>query len=126
MMSLVKWGVTRLVIPIWKFVIKIPRIDNGQEMFLLGCLSNYRERSYCKMFLKMPEFYNLVIPTIFCSWFGLFQIQLRCDCKKSSETVAELENYMKVYSEGKHLGFDVKRSNLGWYKGRWVWLDYGD
>ena len=125
-MSLVKRGVTRLVILIGNFVIKIPRLDNGQEMFLLGCLSNWRERSFCKMFSRMPEFYNLVVPTIFCSWFGLFQIQLRCSNKKFSKSVEELEDYMRVYQEGKRLGFDAKRVNLGWYKGRWVWLDYGD
>lgn len=43
-------------------------------------MSNYKEREYCKQMLGIADnyYYNLVAPSVYCSIFGLLQIQKRC------------------------------------------------
>ena len=118
-----KKGVTRLVFELGRYVIKIPRIDNGHLNFLQGCLANWKERSYCRMFRNMPEFINLVAPSLFCTWFGLFQIQKRCYVYSKKNCKNQIE---EVISIGIKKGWDFKKENLGILNDRWVWLDYGD
>lgn len=68
-------GITRLALSIGGYTIKVPRIKNGHLIFLEGCLSNWRERNYCKMMKPLKDYYDLVAPSLFCSWFGIIQIQ---------------------------------------------------
>ena len=69
-------GATRLVFVFKHFVIKIPRLNYGHTNFLHGCLSNWKEREFYKNFKNIPTTHkDLIIPTFWCSWFGLFQIQ---------------------------------------------------
>lgn len=119
-----KKGVTRVVFELGRYVIKIPRIDNNHLNFLQGCLANWRERNYCKMFKDLPEFYNKVAPSFFCSWFGLFQIQGRCETRPPEPTLKDLENKLELLSSSNN--WDKKVENIGYYKDHWVWLDYGD
>ena len=120
-----KKGVTRVVFKLGRYVIKIPRIDNNHLNFLQGCLANWRERNYCKMFKDLPEFYNKVAPSFFCSWFGLFQIQGRCKTRPPEITLKDLENELELLSSS-NKNWDKKAENIGYYKDHWVWLDYGD
>ena len=63
------------------------------------------------------KFYNLVAPSIFCSWFGLIQIQKRCTELDRNLTDEEKRHFMSVCQ-------DIKKENFGHYKNRLVCLDY--
>ena len=109
-------GTNRMVFLIWKYAIKIPNIFNGHLLFLYGCYSNYSERKFCKEFKYIPEMYSLVSPSLFCSWFGILQIQYRCD-PISFISNKELKRLSPVNGETKYI-------NYGIYKNKIVCLDY--
>ncbi len=111
-------GVTRIVFVFSKFVIKIPNFIYQHNHFLQGCYANWSERQYCKSFRNLPEFYDLVIPSHFCSWFGLIQIQARAIELDRHLTDEEWDKFKEVASN------DMKKENFGYYKGRVVCLDY--
>ena len=113
-----KKGATRLVFKIGVYVVKIPNFLYNHLNFLNGCYSNYSERQYCKMFKKMPEFYDLVAPSLFCSIFGLIQIQRFCsplNSEISEQDLIRLENVRKGES---------KSTNFGVFKGKIVCVDF--
>jgi len=70
------------------------------------------------MFKNMPEFLNKVAPSLFCSLFGLIQIQKYCEPLDRDATSEELE-YLKDVRGG-----ETKPINFGLYKKRVVCLDY--
>ena len=113
-------GITRIVLAIGKWVIKFPKLSNGHMHFLFGCFANYSERSYCKNMVTMEDraLYNLVAPSIFCSWFGLFQIQKRCIVNTEELSQSVLDRFKNVH------GMDTKPNNFGYIDGRLVCLDY--
>lgn len=115
-----KKGTNRIVILIGKYAVKIPNFINGHLLFLYGCLANYRERWYCKKFkdIEEPRFYAKVCPSVWCSWFGLCQIQRRVDMLKRDLTKSEILQFKDVCT-------DIKRENFGYYYGRLVCIDYG-
>lgn len=115
-------GVTRLVILIGNYAIKIPNFTKEHRHFLYGCYANYSERNYCKVFKpineEMSKFYNLVAPSYFCSWFGLIQIQGRCKPINRHLTKKEINFFKDVH------GGDYKKENFGYYNDKLVCLDY--
>lgn len=113
-------GTTRIVILCGNFAFKIPNFLNSHLLFLHGCLANWRERNFCKVTKTAKiELYNYVAPSLFCSWFGLLQIQMRC----ARNTTTLLEKDLKVFEI---ISNDVKFCNTGWYEHRVVLFDYGD
>ena len=115
-----KKGITRNVFLIWKYVIKIPTIQNHIN-FLNGCYSNYSERNFYKKFLHAKYEGNMVkyvAPSLFCSWFGLIQIQMRCKPKNEDLTEEEKKFYEPL------CGADNKKENFGYFNNRLVCLDY--
>lgn len=115
-----KEGITRIVILIGNFAIKFPNVRNGQLNFLTGCLSNYRERLYCKTFKGVLNnyYYSLVAPSIYCSIFGLVQIQKRCIPLNRELSGDEIDKFREI-SRG-----DLKPENFGIFKNKVVCLDY--
>ncbi len=111
-------GITRTVFIFNRFVIKIPKLNYKHIHFLQGCYANWSERNYCKMFKKFPRFYEKVAPSYFCSWFGLIQIQAKCEPLKRNLTYKEKKKFKSL------CGNDNKKENFGWYKNRIVCLDY--
>jgi hypothetical protein len=113
-------GCTRIVFLISRYAIKIPNFIYCHQHFLQGCYANWSERNLCKTFKSRvaPNFINLVAPSYFCSWFGLIQIQARCDPKLEDLTNREIKLYEPL------CGGDFKKENFGYYKGRLVCLDY--
>ncbi len=113
-------GVTRIVFVFKTIVIKIPNFLYQHNHFLQGCYANWSERHYCKMMYRVEnnKFYNLVAPSYFCSWFGLLQIQARCQELDRDLTDEEIEIFKDV------CGGDIKKQNFGYYKGKLVCLDY--
>lgn len=116
----INWGITRIVFLIGKYAIKIPNLKNGHLHFLYGCFANYSERNYCKLMKNVEnnKYYNLVAPSLFCSWFGLIQIQIRCIVNENELTDEEL-----LYFENVRDG-ETKPNNFGFLNGRLVCLDY--
>lgn len=116
----IKHGTNRIVILVGGIAIKVPHLFNGHYNFLIGCEANYGERRYCKMMLGVynNRFYDLVAPSMFCSWFGLIQIQRRCVVNTvplSNKKLAKFDNVRNG---------ETKAQNFGYYKGKLVCLDY--
>jgi hypothetical protein len=63
---------------------------------------------------------NYVTPSYFCSWFGLIQIQARCEPRLENLTEEEIHFYKDL-----HCG-DYKKENFGYYKNKLVCLDYSN
>lgn len=112
-------GVTRLVFVFRHFVIKVPRLNYGHTNFLCGCLSNWKERQFYKNFKNLPDYGNLIIPTLWCSWFGLISIQKRALKLNRELTLEEIKKFSKVCT-------DIKSANFGIYNGNLVCIDYGE
>lgn len=115
-------GMTRNVIIIGNYAFKFPTFKS-HSLFLNGCYSNNREREFCKRwegFISDSDEFNLyllVAPSIWCSWFGLIQIQKRVEILKRDLTEKELESLSRITTERKHINFGI-------YKGRLVCVDY--
>ncbi len=120
-MKINRQGITRIVLVFRDYVIKIPNFLYQQEHFLAGCYANYMERHYYKLFssMKNKNVSDLLAPSIWCSWFGLVQIQAKCEKKLEDLTDGEIEKYKDW------CGTDSKKENFGIYKDRLVCLDYG-
>ncbi len=120
-MKIDRKGITRIVFIFDKFVIKIPNFLHQHDHFLIGCVANWSERCVTKIFSKMDDKTLIwkVVPTLWCSWFGLIQVQAKCEPKLEDLTDEEIEFYRDF------CGTDSKKENFGWYKGRLVCLDYG-
>ena len=116
-----KCGITRIVFLLKNFVIKIPNYNYSHSHFLQGCYANWSERKYYKEFSKADYEENkvrYVAPSYWCSWFGLIQVQAKCEPMLEDLTEEEKEIYYPLS------GSDNKKENFGWYKGRLVCLDY--
>ena len=111
-------GITRIVIKFFRFAIKFPNPFNGHLNFLIGCCSNYKERCFYKEFRKYRPISELICPSYFCSYFGLFQIQKRCVVNHRDLTESELKKFDAVrHGESKPI-------NFGFIDNRLVCLDY--
>ena len=115
-MKIIK-GTTRIVFIFKNFVIKIPNGTYSHLNFLNGCYANWSEWQFCKNF-EDHELYQRVAPSLFCIYFGLLQIQQKCDLLNRELTDEELDYFREVR------GGESKPNNFGFYKGRIVCLDY--
>lgn len=113
----IKYGITRIVFVFDNFVIKIPNFKCYHLHFLQGCYSNWSERNFNKTF-KNTEFIDLVVPSLFCTWFGLVQIQRKVEILDRELTDAEMKKFETVCSG------DFKPPNFGFYNNNLVCIDY--
>lgn len=111
-------GVTRLVFVFGNFVVKIPNFTCQHSHFLAGCYANHKERCYWKSWMSYPELKERVVPTWFCSWFGLFQIQARAAILNNNAFLNEYDDKYFYFTT------DRKPSNFGYYKNKLVCVDY--
>ena len=111
-------GITRLVFLTNNYAIKIPNPFNNHVNFLSGCYANWKERMYYKQW-KQSNYYlkDLVVPTLYCSLFGLLAVQYRCD-KLNRELDEDEEDTFIVITE------DIKSENFGYYNSTLVCIDY--
>ena len=111
-------GITRLVFLTNNYAIKIPNPFNNHVNFLSGCYANWKERMYYKQW-KQSNYYlkDLVVPTLYCSLFGLVAVQYRCD-KLNRELDEDEEDTFIVITE------DIKSENFGYYNDTLVCIDY--
>ena len=109
---IIKKGETRTVILIWRYAIKIPVIYSHLQ-FLKGCRSNYQERMlYKNSNLYLVDLKDYYCPSLFCTWFGLLQIQRRC-----LEMNRDLTDVEKIRFKG--ITTDFKKENFGFYTKRY-------
>lgn len=73
------------------------------------------ERYYYKQFKNIEGYNKYLCPSLFCSLFGLIQIQKRCD---------EVVDYSKVDSFITNNFNDIKLQNLGLLGNTIVVVDY--
>lgn len=120
-MTVDRKGITRIVFIFNNFVIKIPNFRYCMSHFLQGCYANWSERDYYKRHIDVDYENNMVeyvAPSYFCSWFGLIQIQAKCE-----PMLEHLNDEQKKFYEPL-CSTDNKKENFGWYQGRLVCLDY--
>lgn len=102
-------GITRIVVLVGRWAIKLPRWNYGWGKFVEGVTNNRSEWAYWR---KTKS--NEVCPTLFSFW-GLFNIMPRvriCESKEEIECIP-LDDWL-----------DRKPDNLGHYKEKIVWVDY--
>lgn len=113
-------GTSRTVFLTGKYAIKFATIKYGWQLFLYGCYGNASERKYYKLHSKADYEGNLsgfVAPSLFCSWFGLIQVQIRCEPINRKMSKSEYKFFSPICS-------DNKTENFGILNGKLVCLDY--
>lgn len=122
-MKIDRSGVTRIVILIWKYAIKIPNFTYSYQHFLWGLLGNINEVSTFKN--KVTR--NRVCPILFHLPLGLMVIMRRVKILTDEEFLShrdELEEILKV-QEDWVITTELKSNSFGWYNGKIVVTDYG-
>lgn len=112
-MKVVRSGVTRIVLLVGKYAVKLPRIGQGWKRFVCGVYSNLSEHE-CWGVNKSIGHTQYLCPILF-SFGGFIIIMPRI---KICTTDEELEDYPKED------GDDYKPINYGYYEGRVVCVDY--
>lgn len=124
-MRLCRNGITRTVLLIGPWAIKVPTVRYGWHKFLLGLLSNMGEKTFSCVADRMH-----LCPTIFSTPGGWLNVQRRCmpltDVEWADVELCGDEN--SEYGCSKWFGFDsdFKRENFGTLNGQVVLLDYGE
>lgn len=125
-------GGTRMVFMFKSFVIKIPRIDFGWEIFLSGWLANVAERNKWKMIQKRTPYYDIwrpfLCPILFSSPLGIFVFMKRADKYLTETELKEwkLKNLPEGEEEYQYWFDDLHRRNVMWLKDRVVVVDYAN
>lgn len=115
-MKLINTGVTRHVFLIGNYAVKIPRLNYGYRLFLLGLLANHQEHQFSSMKGE------LICPVIFYLPFGFLSIMPRCRLITEKEySQLDLTLYDNIPCE-KSIG---KYDSYGWLNNKIVALDYG-
>lgn len=120
----IRHGTTRIVLVFKRFVVKIPNFIFSHNNFLQGCVANWRERNFYKNFKGCyvgewgADLTDFVSPSYYCSIFGLFQIQAKCEPLLRDLTKFEEKTFKSV------CGGDFKKENFGYHKGVLVCLDF--
>lgn len=74
-------GITRHVILVGRWAVKVPRLNYGWQKFLYGLLSNMQEAA----FGKRSDMMEGICPTYFSFPGGFLNIQPRCDILSEEE-----------------------------------------
>ncbi|EBY9763854.1 hypothetical protein D5W64_12145 [Salmonella enterica subsp. enterica serovar Saintpaul] len=127
MFTINKCGATRLVILTKRYAIKLPSFYSF-EHFLLGLLANITEHKW-RVIAENPD--SHLCPSILGTRTGLFIVMRRCEpVNHRGLYFVELER-LRVLSPSvtkiapEFYLSDAKPENFGYYKGRFVKLDYG-
>jgi hypothetical protein len=111
-------GCSRIVFFFGDYAIKIPNFTVCHSHWLQGCHGNWSERILYKSSTRYGiELKHLLAPSYFCSWFGLFQIQAKCQPKLEHLTEEEKTMFKGITS-------DIKKENFGYFKNNLVCFDY--
>ena len=118
-------GITRAVLLVGAYAIKVPRVRYGWSKFLYGLLSNMTEAR----FTSLAGHFSLA-PTVFAIPGGWLNVQRRC-LPLTDEQWTHLEGLCRpdadfgpAYWNG--MSCDFKRDNFGTLDGKVVLLDFGE
>lgn len=109
-------GVTRWVILVGPYAIKVPKVGRSWRYFLQGFLCNYHERDTWQA-AKATELDHLLCPILWMSYGGFILVMAR------AEPVNDLQG---TDLHRKHFFGDEKPANYGRLNGNIVKLDYGE
>ena len=112
-MRIDRTGITRTVILIRSWAIKVPTLRYGWRMFLSGLLANLQERQWWGWWPNNPR----LCPVLRSSRLGFWLVMAR------TEDIEEHE--MPPRGEYLDLPLDYKADNFGRIDGRIVLRDYG-
>lgn len=115
----IKGGCTRTVILIGQYAIKIPRLNYGWRLFLMGLLGNMQEVH----FNTMKD--DRMCPILFHLKGGWLLVMPRC--KEISDNDYFHLKIDKFWAREPSFKVPVehKISSFGWYKNKIVAIDYG-
>lgn len=118
----IKSGVSRIVLLIGRYAIKIPRCNRGDDFFVLGMQGNILERERWRASKRdYPNGHPALAPIYFCFPFGLLLIMKRyrmmLDRPLTREEIAALP-FINVDNNGNNAALDEQ--------GRIVIIDYGN
>lgn len=116
-------GITRRVLLVGSYAIKVPRLRFGWSKLLYGLLSNMTEAR----FTCLADQFRLC-PTVFSVPGGFLNVQRRCEPLSDEEWEQTRLNHDDVHGRGDWQGMacDFKRDNFGTLNGRVVLLDFGE
>ena len=120
-----KKGTSRLVILVFGFAIKFPRVykrykGHRQKMFITGLLGNLNERLWYKNCENKKSFPRLY----FTAPFGIFSIHQRAR-ELTEEEFDWYSNGHKILENFKSCPMDFKKENFGFIRDKLVMIDYG-
>jgi hypothetical protein len=116
-MRIEKCGCTRRVLLIGRWAVKVAWGVEHRH-FLYGCYANVSERQHCVRLAGDPRAMSMVARSLWCSWFGLVQIQERVSPLLRDLDLCERLRYNEL------CGGDWKRQNFGMRGGMLVCVDY--
>lgn len=116
-------GVTRAVLLIGPYAVKVPRLRYGWANLLSGLLSNMTEARFAGLANQF-----CLCPTVLSVPGGFLNVQRRCQALTDDEWEMTRLNHDDVHGRGDWQGMacDFKRDNFGTIGGRIVLLDYGE
>lgn len=124
--KVVREGKSRVVILIGNVAIKIPYLTSSHSLLLYSMYTNYREYdlyNFNPTWLFDEDELDVMIkylaPSLWCSWFGLIQIQRRVDPLLRDLTKEEKQLLNKYFN-------DIKKENCGLLNDQLVIVDYAD
>ena len=125
----IRKGSNRTVILFGDYAFKFPTFYS-HGLFLKGCLSNWRERDFYKNFkgvyVDEKDLTDYVVPSYFCSYFGICQIQKRVVPLSDINKELALKLFNDNLSDLKKVCTDLNLSNVGILNNELKILDYGD
>lgn len=129
-MKIDRIGITRIVLIFNTFVIKLPKLKNGWNMFLRSLLCNIEEgKAWNNAKYNGCGREQLLCPVIYYSKSGLILIMKKADVNRHLIEMKGKDQYkLDYYKKFKdaHYGDDLKPHNFGYYEDRLVKIDYGN
>jgi hypothetical protein len=120
--KLIEWirtGVTREVLLVGRWALKVPKLTSGWTNFLYGLVANMREREYSAK--EWPE----LCPVVFSVPGGWLIVMLRAG-PLTDELLDRLDMVgFATPEDGRVLPIEMKGSSFGVLNGRIVVVDYG-
>lgn len=112
-------GITREVILIGRYAIKIPKLIYGWQKFLCGLLANMQEAQFAAT--RWPE----LCPVVFSIPGGWLIVMRRAEMLNDAEW-AEFDPVAFVNGSDYIVPAETKRDSFGMLDGRIVAVDYGN
>lgn len=110
-------GSSRMVLLIGQLAIKIPRINNGFDMFMRGIIGNFHEERVWKHHIQFH--WKLQFAPVLFGFFGLITVMKRA--KPFNGHIPE--NWHKVHYSG--WAVEYKNASFGILDNKIVAIDYG-